>query len=676
MGSKKTDKSPDNAKQQEPRVGVYVCQCGGNISDVVDCPAVAQEIATHPLVARSTDFIFMCSDPGQNMIIEDIHEHNLTHVIVAACSPNLHETTFRNAVKRAGMNQYLFEHVNIREQDSWVHSHHHDQATEKAIRLIEGGIAKVIRQPQLEPIPKKTVQRAVVVGGGVAGLTAAKELGRRGIPVDLIEKSPFLGGRVAQLDSIYASEENAQDLITALVSSVYKNDLITVHTQTEIISAEGSIGKFGLVAKTTARGVTQGIDNSEAAIKACPVDVPNEYDYGLTKRKAIYKPYNSCHPSLPAIDWENCTKCGECVKASNGISLDQDAEEIKLECGAIIMATGFNVYEPSKGEFAYGEDPFVVTLPQLIRHLAEHDDKKGEFVVNGKRIKTIGMIQCVGSRQVEGVHEGKDGNLNPYCSRVCCSAALHAAVSLTERFPDVQIYDFYRDVRTYWINEEYYELSAKNGAVFIRFPDAELPVVTIDAKSDHHGGGHIAVKAKDNLTHDLEITVPVDLLILAVGIEHGPVDGLVKMLSIPTDKDGFLLEGHPKLKPVESPTDGVFLAGTAQAPMDMTEATNAATAAAMKAASILSKDTLYLSPFIATVNPDKCNGSAKCIEQCEYGAITVGGTGGGASTTVDPSVCVGCGACIPVCPEKAITLIGYDLEQIEAQIEAMIKGGN
>ncbi|MCF2138100.1 MAG: CoB--CoM heterodisulfide reductase iron-sulfur subunit A family protein [Candidatus Thorarchaeota archaeon] len=659
----------EKKKSKEPlKIGVYVCHCGGNISDVVDVKRVAEEISHEKDVVVSKDYIFMCSDPGQELIAKDIKEQGLNRVIVASCSPDLHEATFMKVLDKTGLNKYLYMHVNIREQDSWVHSHEHEKATEKAIRLIRGAIAGVRHEKPLEPIMKDATKHALVIGGGISGITAALDLAERGIAVDLIEKQPFLGGRITQLTKLFPTDISAKEVIHDLIDRVKNNSRIKVRLNTEVISGSGSIGSFHVTLRTIPRGVQQ-IDNPEEVFEACPVEVPNEQDYGLTTRKAIYIKYPGAYPDQPAIDWKSCTKCGKCVEIAKGagISLDDTPLEEELTVGAIIMATGFKPYEPAKGEFAYGETPFVVTLPEIISILEKIPEDQKEFVYKGKAIKNVTVIHCVGSRQIEGVHEPKDGRLNTYCSRYCCTANLRVANELKDRFPKIHVYDLFRDIRTHGIGHEAYYINAsKKDVIFLKYPNEEPPIITIENEK-------ITIQTKDLLFKGREVRASADLVVLVVGMEPEPIQDLIKIFSLPTGKDGFLQEVHPKLKPVESSVDGIFIAGTAQAPMDSTESIASASAAASKAANILTKDQIALNPFIAEVDYDRCEGHALCVPECPYGAISLTESGGKKKAKVEPSLCVGCGACVPVCPTRAITLKGWDLEKYEDMVAAMIK---
>ncbi len=656
-------------KDKEPlRIGVYVCHCGGNISDVVDVERVAEVISHDEGVVVSRDYIFMCSDPGQNLIAEDIKEHGLNRVIVASCSPDLHEATFQNVLDKNGLNKYLYMHINIREQDSWVHSHEHEKATEKAIRLIRGAIAGVRHEKPLEPIMKDATKRALVVGGGISGLTAALDLADRGIAVDLVEKQPFLGGRITQLTKLFPTDVSAKEVIQEMVNRVVNNSRITIRLNTEVVEGSGAIGSFKVKLRTIPRGV-QGIDNPDEVIDSCPVEVPNEHDYGLTTRKAIFIKCPDAYPNELAIDWENCTRCGKCVEAAKGgkITLDDTPSEEEIVVGSIIMATGFKPYEPAEGEFGYGESPYVVTLPQLICILRDIPEDQTEFVYKGKKIKTVTLIHCIGSRQIEGVHEPKGDRLNTYCSRYCCTANLRIANELKDRFPKIHVFDFFRDIRTHGIGHEaYYVNASKKDVIFLKYPDEEPPMVTLEDED-------ILVQTKDMLSKGREVRTSSDLIVLVVGMEPEPIPDLIKIFSLPTGKDGFLQEVHPKLKPVETSVDGIFIAGTAQAPMDSTESIASASAAASKAASILTKDQIALNPFIAEIDHDKCEGHALCVAECPYGAISLASVGGKKKAKVEPSLCVGCGACVPVCPTRAITLKGWSLDMYEDMVAAMIK---
>lgn len=658
-------------KKEEVKIGVYTCHCGGNISDVVKCKKVADKLRDMPNVVVSRTNMAMCSDIGQSMIEEDIKEKGINRVVVGACAPSLHEQTFRGAVSRAGLNPYLYHHVGIREQNSWVHGNDTDGSTKKAIRLMSSGLAKARLLKPLDEIKLEAEQHALVVGGGVAGLRSAYDIARRGIRVTLIEKTPFLGGRMAQLETVFPTGNQAREDLQALIEKVTQHPKITIHTSAEMVSYGGYIGNYQVQIRQQSRGVSGDI--AEAAMAACTQEVPDEFNYGLTKRKVIYRAYEGCYPADPAVDWEHYDGKPIAIDGKE-IVFENKEKTFDLKVGAIVLATGFNPYEPPKGDYGYGELPEVVTLPQFIRHMALRE-KTDELIWNGHPVRDIAVIHCVGSRHVAGTHNPQpDGVLNNYCSRVCCTATLHQVNELREEFPQVNIYDFYNDIRTYGLEHEaYYKEASQNMVRFLRFHIDERPEVVAAPAGDTHP---VLVKGKDYLTNGLEIEAAVDLVILAVGIMPNPVADLVNLMKIPVGDDRFLLEVHPKLRPVETPVPGVVLAGTAQSPMNIQESCNAASAAAAKVSSLLAKGQVILEPFVAKVDLTKCEGTGKCVEVCEYeDAITV------KTITVDgeevqravvtPANCSGCGNCVSACPNHAIDVQGWEVAQFEAMVEAI-----
>jgi heterodisulfide reductase subunit A len=662
-------------------VGVYICHCGGNISDVVDVEEVVQAAAGLPDVVVCRHNTFMCSDPGQSLIAEDIKNEKLNRVVVAACSPSLHELTFRGVLARTGLNPYLYEHANIREQVSWCSKSDPVGATDKAARLVAAAVAKACKLRPLVQIRSEAKQHVAVIGGGVSGLRAACDLSRRGFKVTLLESSPFLGGRMAQLDNVYPTGENARELLGGLLDQAINDPNITIYTSAEVIGTSGYIGSFQMDVRLHPRGVGPDFDiaRTDAAVAACPETAESEFDYELTKRKAIYLPYEDCIPRIPAIDWRVCTKCGKCVEAAggSGISLEESPKEIRLDAGAIVLATGFDHYEPSTGEYGYVENPRVVTLPQFIRMLDPEGPTGGRLERAGNRIRNVCLIHCVGSRQLEGVHQpGPDGKVNDYCSRVCCTAALQAACDIRERFPDVNVYSFYQDIRTYGRgHEDYYEKASKSGVLFFRWLAESPPVVE---KTDERCDSPLVVKVKDTLTFGEEVEVPADLVVLATGMMPRDISPLVEMLKLPRSADRFLQEVHPKLRPVELAVGGVVIAGTCQAPMDTTEAAAAASAAAVKASVLLGKGYIELNPFVATVDATTCTGGADCdavcLEECRaVEAISlVKDEEGREKAIVNTALCKGCGMCAAVCPHRSIQVVGWQLDQYEAMVDAIV----
>jgi heterodisulfide reductase subunit A len=660
-----------NKDNEEIKIGVYTCHCGGNISDVVDCELVAEQLGKLPNVVVSRTNMAMCSDIGQSLIEEDIKENGVNRVVVGACAPSLHEQTFRGAVTRAGLNPYLYHHVGIREQDSWVHKSDCEGATVKAVRLMAAGLAKARLLDPLAPIQLSAEKHALVIGGGIAGLKAAYDIAQRGLQVTLIEKSPFLGGRVAQLDTLFPTDENAKDTLHAMIEKVSAHPNIVIYTQAQVKKVTGYVGDYQVDIQQNSRGVDD--TNGQKIMDACQQTVPDEFNYGHTKRKVVYQAYPGCYPHTPAVDWENYDGSPIQVDGED-IVLHNNPVSVSLHVGAIVVATGFDPYQPRDGEFGYGELPEVVTLPALIRHLDRMDE--GEILVwNGHPVRDIAMVHCVGSREIDGVHEPQeDGNVNDFCSRVCCTATLHMVDTLKTRLPDLNIYDLYEDIRTYGRgHESYYRKALKNMVRFLRFHGDERPLVKKAASGDTHP---VLVEIRDHLTNGEELEIAVDLVVLAVGIMPRDIDDLVKMLKISRGNDRFLAETHPKLQPVETAVPGVILAGTAQGPMSVQESCAAASAAAAKVAALLSMGQVELEPFVAQIDLDRCTGTGDCVTVCSYeDAIAVKEIELDGKTVrravVTPANCTGCGCCVSACPNKAIQVQGWTIPQYDAMLDAI-----
>jgi heterodisulfide reductase subunit A2 len=674
MPEETTKPLPD---QEEPRIGVYVCNCGGNIGDVVQCEQIAKALGKLPNVMTSRSSMFMCSDPGQTLIIDDIQEKGVNRVVIGACSIFLHEQTFRRAVTSAGLNPYLYYHVGLREQVSWVHHDCPLEATDKAMRLMAAGIAKARYMKPLEPVRLAAEKHALVIGGGVAGLRAALDIARKGLQVTLVEKSHFLGGHVSQWEHLFPTKEDARTLLNTLIQRVLAEPNITLHTGAEVVASKGYVGNFQVTIRQQPRGVRAEFEAVKEALAACPVEVTDEFNFGLSKRKAIHRPYEGCVPESPVIDWENCTRCGECLKyaRNGGIQLDETPHEFEINVGAVVIATGFRPYEPFPGEMGWGEFPEVITLPQLERLLAPDGPSGGELKWNGHPIQNIAMIHCVGSRQIEGIHQAQpDSRVNDYCSRVCCTATLSAASRLREKYPGIQVFDVYEDIRTYGRgHEEYYREAGKNRVTFLRYFAEEIPQVEQAPAGSNHP---LLVKVKDHLTWGEEIELPVDLVVLAVGMMPNPVEDLIELFKVSPGSDRFLLEVHPKLRPVETAVNGIVLAGTAQSPMNVQESSAAAGAAAAKVAILLGQGRVELEPYVARVDPERCQGAGECVKYCpqEEAIHLETYTENGRTfqrAVVTPANCNGCGVCVSVCPNRAIDVQGWRLDEYEAMVEAL-----
>jgi heterodisulfide reductase subunit A len=662
----------ESTEDKDLRIGVYTCYCGGNISGVVNCDKVAAAMGKQPGVVCSRTDISMCSSVGQALIEKDIKELGVNRVVVGACAPALHEQTFRGAVTRAGMNPFLYNHVGLREQDSWAHPHDKDGATDKAMHLMAAGIAKARLLDPLEPIRLEAKKHTLVIGGGVAGLRAAQDLARQGLAVTLIEKEPFLGGHVAQWEKTFPNQDSAVGIVKSLIEQVVSNPNITVLTQAEVIAASGYVGKYSVQIRQHSRGVSD--DQSEKVMAACTQRVADPFNYGLTDRKVIYRQYEGCYPQSPAVDWENYN--GESISVDGySVQLKDESVTFNLTVGAIVVATGFDPYAPRKGEYGFGELPQVATLPQVIRTLSSQKSDEA-LLWNGKPVRSLALIHCVGSRELEGVDQPhEDGHLNNYCSRVCCSASLQTTRELHERFPKLTIFDLHQDIRTYGRGHErlYYD-ALEGGVRFLRYSGEEKPqVAAADAKDKYP----VTVRVKDLLTYREEIELGVDLVVLAVGMEPRASDELISMLKISRGSDRFLMEVHPKLRPVETSVNGVVLAGTAQGPMNIQESLSAASAAAAKVSSLLGKGRVELPPFVAYVHPELCKGGEPaCVAACEYeGAIEqkifIENGVEVKRAVVTAANCVGCGACVAACPNGAIDIQGWTLAQYNAMVDAI-----
>ncbi|WP_022665615.1 CoB--CoM heterodisulfide reductase iron-sulfur subunit A family protein [Desulfospira joergensenii] len=591
-------------EEKDKKVGVYICYCGGNISDHVDVEEVRSRAEKMPGVSVARTNMFMCSDPGQEMIIQDVKANKIDRVVVASCAPSLHETTFRGAIERAGANPFIYEHANIREQVSWVH--HGDPATDKATVLVASAAAKAERLKPLDPIHVDARKHAVVIGGGIAGIKTALGIAQKGIKTAIIEKTDTLGGQLNHLDRLAPFGEKASDILSELLEQVLANPSITVHTGSQVKEVAGYVGNF---------------------------------DLSVMKAQKI----------------------------------------LKIETGAIVMATGAKSYRPREGEFGYDRYPEVIPLKELIQLIKGQNPGDTQLKFNGRPVRNIAMIHCVGSRQIPGIHEPKEnGFLNEYCSRTCCTAMLNASVQIRENFPRTRIFEMYRDIRTYGRGqEELYNRASANKVVFMRYEADAMPEVEKSSNPDFP----LSVKIRDSLTFNEEMEVPADLVVLATGLEPNDVSDLASAMKLPVGTDRFLLEVHPKLRPVEFPVSGIFLAGTCQAPMDSGETCNAAGAAAVKTLALLEKGYIELDPFVAEVDPDKCKGHGACVDACiKEGALAlveVMEEGKKVKKArVTPAMCMGCGACAAVCPEKAIDVNGWALQQYESMVDAIVADGH
>lgn len=644
-----------------PRIGFYVCHCGGNISDYVDVEKVRQVLAEEPGVVVARDVMFACSDSSQNEMVSDIKTYKLDRIVVASCTPRLHETTFRNVIDRGGLNRYTYYHANIREQTSWAHTDDKEGATIKAIRHSRAAVAYARLAEPLESLKAPVVPSVLVVGGGIAGIRAALDLADAGIAVHLIEREPFLGGRAAQLSNSYPQDRKGSEIVARLIAEARRRDDIAIHANAEVVGLDGCIGNFEARIRLNPRYFR----TSRMQVKAPgPLngETPSRFNYGLSKEgPVVMPPFSGTYPEIPYLDRENCS--GDYIKSisetyGDAVDVNQKSEDLTVKVGAVIVATGFDPYEPKEGEFGYRTHPNVVTLQQLHR-LVELNMLRD--------VHKIAFIYCVGSRQVRTDEE----EVNEYCSRYCCNAAMNISLVLLRLRDklggDLRLYHLYRDIRTYGKNETLYEEALKKEVVFVKYSEEDPPVVSAL-------GGRLTVTVKDLLTVlDDRLEIPVDMVVLVTGmVPRQSNEALYQIMRVAKGTDRFLLEIHPKLKPVETAMAGIFITGTCQGPKDMRETLASAQAASSKAAAITLMAELELDPFVASVDPNLCNLSKACVAECEYGAIEFKEIPGlGQKASVCGAKCKGCGSCVAVCPTGAVQLKGLSNNQLKAQIEAL-----
>ena len=649
------------SESEEIRIGVYVCHCGLNIAGVIDVKELVEYAKTLPDVVVAKEYVFMCSAPGQNLIKEDIEQYKLNRVVIAACGPEMHEPTFRAAVSEAGLNPFLIDLIAIREGSSWVHYDNPRAATEKAKDMIRMSVARVRNLEPLEKIKGEVRHAALVVGGGVAGLTSALDLASRGFEVHLVERSPTIGGKVAMMGILNweGKRVSGREVVSSLINRVRDNPRIKVYTNSEVVGVDGSIGNFKITVRRKPRYVNENCNLCGKCVEVCPVSVPNEYEYGITKRKAIYLPFSGAYPQRYVIDMSVCTLCNKCVEVCpvNAINLKEEGEEFSIAVGAIVIAIGHDDYEPAVGEYSYGLSPKIITLNQLKRYLSEDGPTKGELIVNGVKPKSIVFISCVGSLSTTP-------HANQYCSRTCCMAALSEMLHVKSKYPEANIFYVHKDIRVYGRDESLYWKAIENFVKFVRF-DEESPKVLIE-------GGKLLVEVNESTLQE-KISIPADLVVLVTGMTPlKDIDTIRSLFKVGCGGDGFLKELHLKLNPVESLTGGIFLAGTATGPKSVAESIITGSAAAAKASILLVKDYIEVEPLIAEVDESKCSGCGICVALCPFNAISIHKREDGTKySKIDPMLCEGCGTCVAACPSAAIQQYGYKDKQIIPQILAV-----
>lgn len=638
------------------RIGVYICHCGGNISDYVDVAELGKMFHKEENVVISKDVMFACADSNQKDMVTDIQGNQLDAIVVASCSPKLHLHTFKNVATRAGLNPMNYVQVNIREQCSWPHSDRPREATVKAAGLIRAGINRVVYSESLDNIEIDVKKSVLIIGAGVSGMKAAIELSKSGNEVFLIEQDFFVGGHVAQKEKLFMSDQKGKDLVARLYKEIKSRNNITLFTGTSLSKVSGSLGNFHIDLKVKPRYINLKADlrSVQRAMEECPVKIEDTYNLGMAERKAIYKNYPEALPDVPVVDAEALKQAPDFVaKYASTLNLNEEEETLSLIVGSVLVATGYDNYQPKEGEFGYKTFPNVVTLPELNRLM---ELQPNQLVVGGKTIKSIGFIYCVGSRQAKGE--------NKHCSRSCCSAAVHTSLQLKEKYEGVKTYHLYRDIRTYGKQEIMYEQSNRQGDLYLKYEEKEQPVVEQEGKQ-------LLLKVKDYLTMKKEIEIPVDLVVLVTGMTaRSDARDISDHLKIPIGSDKFFNEIHPKLKPVETVIKGVYIGGSCQGPKNVSESVQSSLAAAAKINSLLSHDTISVDPIIARVNADACTWCGKCMDVCDYTALKEIATESGKHiAAVNKAVCAGCGICAPVCPENAIDVAQFTDHEIEAMID-------
>ncbi len=662
-----------------PRIGVFVCWCGTNIAGTVDVAAVAEAVKNEQGVVFSTDYQYMCSQSGQDIIKNAIRKYDLTGIVVCSCSPRMHEATFRKTASAAGLNPYMVEIANIREQCSWVHK---DMltGTQKAIVLAKAAIAKVNLNAPLTPGESPVTKRALVIGGGIAGIQTALDIADAGFPVDIVETKPTIGGKMAQLDKTFPTLDCAACILTPKMVDASQHEKIRVFAYSEIDEVKGFVGNFDVKIRRKARYVKEELcTGCGLCTEKCPQKkVPNEFNMGMDNRRAIYIPFAQAVPKVATIDADYCTmlktgKCGVCSKVCSVGAIDykQKDEIITERYGAIVAATGFNPISMDKfDEYAYSQSKDVITSLEFERLTNAAGPTAGKLLrpSDGKHPHTIVFVQCVGSR-CAAAEKGKE-----YCSKICCMYTAKHAMLVRDKYPDTEVYVFYIDVRTPGKNfDEFYRRAVEEYGV--HYIKGMVGKVSPE-------GDVLKVQASD-LIANKQLHIDADLVVLAAAIEPDKsARSLATMLTASMDTNDFFTEAHPKLRPVESPTAGVFLSGACQGPKDIPETVSQAGAAASKVIGLLAKDKLIGNPCISHSDEMMCNGCSSCERVCPYGAITYVNkefrmpdrtTLVRRVASVNEAVCQGCGACTVACPSGAMDLRGFTAQQIMSEVDAICK---
>jgi heterodisulfide reductase subunit A len=650
---------------EEIRIGVYVCHCGLNIAGSVDCEEVAKFAAALPHVVVAKDNRYTCSDQGQEIIKNDIKEHGLNRVVVASCSPRLHEPTFRKACEEAGLNKYLFEMANIREQCSWVHLHDREAATEKAKDLVKMAVAKVALLQPAEEIEVPVTRKALVIGGGVAGVQAALDLADTGYRVYLVEKEPSIGGMMARIDKTFPTMDCSICILAPKMSDAGHHQNIELMANSEVTEVKGYIGNFRVKVLKKPRYVTKDCTACGECAEVCPITAPNEFDVGLALRHAIYAPFAQAVPSTYVIDMNICLNkegvivCDKCIKACErqAVNFEVKPEIVELDVGTIIVATGADVFDPSTlPNYGYGKYPNVLTSLEFERLINAGGPSGGRLIrLSDMQIpKRVAFVQCVGSRS--------DKSGRQYCSNVCCMNTIKDSLLIKEHWPETEIYVFYVDIRAYGKGfEDLYRRARKEGVIFIR----GLPSDVFEDRKTRN----LWLFGENTLKREL-YNVNVDMVILSIGLEPRKDSEIIqRLLTLSRTQDGFFMEAHPKLRPVDAATGGIFFAGCAEGPKDIKDSVTQASAAAARAGILMAKGKVTVEAITPIYFAEKCKLCGLCAKVCPYNAITINKEL--RRIEIVEAACGGCGTCSAECAFGALTQDHFTDEQIIAQIDAV-----
>jgi len=663
--------SPAAEKREAVRVGIYVCHCGTNIAGTVDVKAVAEYAAGLRDVVVSREYKYMCSDPGQTLIQQDISDHKLNRVVVASCSPLLHEPTFRRALERAGINAFFLQFVNIREHVSWVHL---DKAasTAKAKDLVRAAVRRVALHKPLQRRQVPIDPRVLVVGGGIAGIHASLTLAEAGKQVFLVEREPTIGGHMAMFDKTFPTLDCAACILTPKMTAVGSHPRIKLWTYSEVVKVEGYVGNYKVTVKHKPRYVIDDLCiGCQECIAACVFKegkTPDEFNLGLSKRKPVYMPFPQAVPQKVVIDPQTCIefKSGKCKKTCIEACGDRHAIDFKqqetfeeIEVGTIILATGFKTFDPRRyTDYGYGRHPNVYTSLEVERLINASGPTGGEVVMrDGNKPKSVGIIHCVGSR---------DRNTNRWCSKVCCMYSLKLAHLVKER-TGAEVFNFYLDMRTPGKGyEEFYDRLLDEGVHFVRGLVFEIS----DFAAHPSEEGKLVLRVEDTLGGFVR-RIPVDMVILAVGLEpQANAQDVRRLFNISCASEGWFLERHPKLAPVSTFTEGVFIAGACQGPKDIPESVAQAGAAAAEALALIDKQVVELEPYTASIREEECSGCKSCVPLCPYGAISF--LVDKKKAAINEVLCKGCGTCVAGCPSGSITQNFFEDEEIFEEIEGVL----